>query len=67
MEVELKLIWEETAQTRLKSIPSFIRGMVVKAVEAFARSKGSDQVTPELMEEAKARWARTVRSPFTRD
>ncbi len=66
VEVEFKLVWEEAAQTRLKNIPSFVRGMVVKAVEAFARSKGSDKVTIELMEEAKARWACAVKSPFTR-
>jgi hypothetical protein len=67
LEVELKLVWEEAAKTRLKNIPSFVRGMVVKAVEAFARSEGSDKVTIELLEEAKARWGRTVRSPFAKD
>jgi hypothetical protein len=67
LEAELKLFWEEAAQTRLQKVPSFVRGMVVKAVEAFARSKGSDKVTLELMDEAKARWARTMRAPFARN
>jgi radical SAM protein with 4Fe4S-binding SPASM domain len=66
LEVEFKLIWEEAAKARLKNIPSFVRGMVVKAVEAFAGSKGLDKVTVELMEEAKARWAHRIRSPFAR-
>ncbi len=67
LEVEFKLPWEDAAKTRLKNIPSFVRGTVVKAVEAFARSKDSKEVTMELMEQAKARWARAVKSPFVKD
>ena len=67
LEVEFKLMWEEGAKARLNNIPSFVRGTVVKAVEAFARSKGSNEVTVELMQEAKARWGRAVRSPFAKD
>ncbi|MBI2089695.1 MAG: radical SAM protein [Deltaproteobacteria bacterium] len=67
LEVEFKLIWEEAAKARLNNIPSFVRGTVVKAVEAFARSKGSNVVTVELMQEAKGRWARAMRSPFARN
>ncbi|OGP18919.1 MAG: hypothetical protein A2038_06715 [Deltaproteobacteria bacterium GWA2_57_13] len=66
LDVEFKLPWEEAARTRLKNIPSFVRGTVVKAVEAFARSKGSNGVTVELMQEAKARWAGGVGSPFVK-
>ncbi|OGQ92805.1 MAG: hypothetical protein A2253_06200 [Deltaproteobacteria bacterium RIFOXYA2_FULL_55_11] len=60
-------MWEEGAKARLNNIPSFVRGTVVKAVEAFARSKGSNGVTVELMQEAKARWGRAMRSPFAKD
>ena len=67
LEVEFKLTWEEAAKTRLKNIPSFVRGTVVKAVEAFARSKGSNEVTVKLMQEAKARWGRAMKSPFARN
>jgi len=67
LEVEFKLMWEEGAKDRLNNIPSFVRGTVVKAVEAFARSKGSNGVTVELMQEAKAQWGRAVRSPFAKD
>ena len=66
LEVEFKLIWEEGARARLNNIPSFVRGTVVKAVEAFARSKDSKEVTMELMEQAKARWACRVGSPFVK-
>ncbi len=64
LEVEFELPWEEAAKARLTKIPSFARGMVVKAVEAFAKSKGSSEVTPGLMLEAKERWAGEGRSPF---
>jgi len=67
LEVEFKLMWEEGAKDRLNNIPSFVRGTVVKAVEAFARSKGSNGVTVELMQEAKAQWGRAMKSPFARD
>ena len=61
LEVEFKLMWEEAAKVKLNNIPSFVRGTVVKAVEAFARSKGSNGVTVELMQEAKARWGRAMK------
>jgi radical SAM protein with 4Fe4S-binding SPASM domain len=64
LEVAFELSWEEAAKARLTMIPSFARGMVVKAVEAFARAKGSNQVTPELLREAKERWEGEGRSPF---
>jgi len=66
VEAEFKLVWEEPAKIRLKKVPSFVQGMVIKAVEAYSNSKGSTVVTLELMEEAKARWAHAMRSPFTR-
>ena len=66
LEVEFKLMWEEGAKVKLNNIPSFVRGTVVKAVEAFARSKGSNEVTVELMQEAKAQWGRAMKSPFVR-
>ncbi|MBI2986926.1 MAG: radical SAM protein [Deltaproteobacteria bacterium] len=67
LEVEFRLPWDDAAKTRLGNIPSFVRGMVVKAVEAFARTKGSNEVTVELMQEAKARWGRAMKSPFARN
>ena len=35
--VDYELTWEDGARERLQAIPSFARGMVVKAVEAYAR------------------------------
>lgn len=67
LEVEFKLMWEEGAKDRLNNIPSFVRGTVVKAVEAFAKTKGSSEVTVELMQEAKARWGHAMKSPFAKN
>jgi len=49
--VDYDLAWEEAARERLKAIPSFARGMVVKGVEAYARSNGHTIITAELMAE----------------
>ena len=38
--VDYQLVWDEDARERLQAIPSFARGMVVKAVEAYARGRG---------------------------
>ncbi|MBW3661372.1 MAG: PCP reductase family protein, partial [Gemmatimonadetes bacterium] len=34
-------------------IPSFVRGVVTRRVEAFARERGHARVTPELMDEVR--------------
>jgi radical SAM protein with 4Fe4S-binding SPASM domain len=54
--VSQELAWEDAARTRLDAIPSFARGMVVKAVEAYARSRGERIVTPALLGDVRARW-----------
>ena len=56
LEVSMELAWSEAASARLQAIPSFARGMVVRAVEAHARSAGHSSVTPELMAEVRQRW-----------
>jgi len=53
LEADFQLTWTEEAQKRLERIPSFARGMVVKGVEAYARSKGYREITPELMKEVR--------------
>ncbi|MBI4298700.1 MAG: PCP reductase family protein [Chloroflexi bacterium] len=37
-------------------VPAFVRGMVVKAIEAYAASQGLAEVTPDIVDEAKAFW-----------
>jgi radical SAM protein with 4Fe4S-binding SPASM domain len=45
------LRWSPAASERISKIPSFVRGVVVERVEAFARERGLDEVTPELLGE----------------
>jgi radical SAM protein with 4Fe4S-binding SPASM domain len=54
--VDFELRWEPAARERLNAIPSFARGMVVKAVEACARSSGESVITPAMLADVRARW-----------
>jgi radical SAM protein with 4Fe4S-binding SPASM domain len=53
--------WDEAARARLERIPSFARGMVIKAVEAYARSRGHAVVTPTLLTDVRDRWGARFR------
>lgn len=59
--VTQELRWEEAARTRLKAIPSFARGMVVKGVEAYARSHGYAVITEALLTEIRQTWGARFR------
>ncbi|MEK7778127.1 MAG: universal stress protein [Chloroflexota bacterium] len=54
-----KLSWIPEAKERMERVPPFIRGMVAKSIEAYARMKGITEVTSELVDEAKAYWENT--------
>ena len=45
------LTWSEPARARLDRIPSFVRGVVAKRVEDWARDRGLREITPELLSE----------------
>ena len=49
----LELEWAPEARARVDRIPSFVRGVVTRRVEAFARERGHARVTPELMDEVR--------------
>ena len=49
------IAWEDAASARMKAIPAFVRGMVVRAVEDSCRSSGIDLVTVEELERIRAR------------
>jgi radical SAM protein with 4Fe4S-binding SPASM domain len=59
--VECELTWAPAARARLEAIPSFARGMVVKAVEAYARGQGVAVITPEVLSEVRRRWGARFR------
>lgn len=50
-----ELPWIDGAEERLRRVPSFVRGMLAKKVEAYARQRGYDTVTPEVMDEVRER------------
>jgi radical SAM protein with 4Fe4S-binding SPASM domain len=60
--VSYDLTWEDAARERLQAIPSFARGMVVKAVEAYARAQGRTVVTSELLADVRAKWGGRFRA-----
>jgi radical SAM protein with 4Fe4S-binding SPASM domain len=45
------LAWSDAARARVDRIPSFVRGVVMKRVEDYARRQGRREVTPELLGE----------------
>jgi hypothetical protein len=47
--------WEDAATARMKKIPAFVRGMVVRAVEESCRKNGVSRVTVEELERIRAR------------
>ena len=61
LEVTQELRWEDAARERLKAIPSFARGMVIKAVEAYAHTHGQHVVTAELLAEIRQTWGARFR------
>jgi radical SAM protein with 4Fe4S-binding SPASM domain len=61
LSVDPELRWEPAARERLQAIPSFARGMVVKAVEAYAHGRGETVITPALLADVRARWGARFR------
>jgi radical SAM protein with 4Fe4S-binding SPASM domain len=55
LESPTTIAWEEGAAARMKKIPAFVRGMVVRAVEESCRKSGLDRVTVEELERIRAR------------
>jgi len=49
------IAWDDAAAERMKKIPAFVRGMVVKAVEESCRKRGLDRVTAAELEAIRAR------------
>ena len=47
--------WDDAAAARMKKIPAFVRGMVIRAVEESCRKAGLDRVTVEELERIRAR------------
>ena len=54
MAVEPTLPWTPQAEARMKRIPSFVRGVVVKRVEQYARKHSLSEVTVDLLGEVRS-------------
>lgn len=46
--------WTADAQQRLARVPSFVRGMVKKIYADYARERGIQEITPAVMDTARA-------------
>ncbi len=46
--------WSVDAQERLQRVPSFVRGMVKKIYADYARQHGIPEITPAVMDSARA-------------
>ena len=46
--------WSADAQERLGRVPSFVRGMVKKIYADYARERGIAEITPAIMDTARA-------------
>ncbi len=46
-------LWTQEAEERLARAPSFVREMVRQGTERFARTKGYNEITSQVLDEAK--------------
>jgi len=45
--------WSPAASARVDRIPSFVRGVVVQRMEDYARERGLQEITVELLSEVR--------------
>jgi radical SAM protein with 4Fe4S-binding SPASM domain len=55
LDSQTTIAWDDAAAERMKKVPAFVRGMVVRAVEETCRKSGLDRVTVEELERIRAR------------
>jgi hypothetical protein len=56
--------WTPDAEARMKRIPAFVRGMVVRAVEEKCAREGIAAVTVEILDELRSRMPKGPRDFF---
>ncbi len=45
--------WDEAARVRMQRVPSFVRGVVMARIEAYARERGHERIAVELIDEVR--------------
>jgi AdoMet-dependent heme synthase len=50
-----EIAWDDDARERMKQIPAFVRGMVVKSVESYCRKNGIGRVTRGHLDDIRAK------------
>ncbi len=53
------VVWSAEALARIEKVPPFIRSRVMQGVEAYAGARGIARITPELLVEVRAAFARS--------
>ncbi len=48
--------WTDEAREVANRAPAFVRGMIIKAIEAYAKSEGATEVTRQIIDDAKGFW-----------
>lgn len=59
LKTESTISWSAEAQARLQNLPSFVRSMVAKGVERYAKEHGIAVITPDVMKAAREQAGRT--------
>lgn len=49
-----RVVWSDDARERLARVPSFVRGMVKRIYTDWARERGVEEITPEVMDRARS-------------
>ncbi len=52
-QVTPELVWSAEAKSRIERVPSFVRGVVVKRVEDYARQRGAHEITLTLLDQVR--------------
>lgn len=52
--VQTELVWSEGARAKMRRIPSFVRGVVTRRMEDFARKQGKSEITLEMLKEVRS-------------
>ena len=47
------LAWSAEAEARMSRVPSFVRGVVMRRLEEFARERGATEITVQLLRDVR--------------